>query len=94
MTVFETILVVCLAVLALGVLIIAIRGKFSIVIDRHITTKRELDPIQLDVMKANLEELKKYNNNAEQASKEHTETMKTIAESVQTALGVLDESAK
>lgn len=94
MTVFDVILIVCLSVLAVGVLIIAIRGKFTVEIKRHITTKKELDPIQLDVMKANLDELKRYNNNAEKAAEEHTETMKTLAEGIQTALGVMDESAK
>lgn len=94
MTVFEIILIVCLAILAVGILVMAIRGKFSIVVERHITTKKELDPIQLEIMKANLDELKRYNDNAEKATEQQTQTMKTLTESVQTALGVMDESAK
>lgn len=94
MTVLDIILIVCLSILAVGVLILAIRGKFSITVERRITTKKELDPLQLKIMEANLEELKRYNNNAEKAAEEHTETMKTLAEGIQTALGVMDESSK
>lgn len=92
MTVLDIILIVILAILAIGVLALAIRGKFTIEVKRNITTKKELDPIQLDIMKANLEELKRYNNNAEKAAEEHTDTMRTLAEGIQTALGVIDDT--
>lgn len=94
MTVFEIILIVCLAILAIGLLIMAIKGKFSVVIERHITTKKELDPIQLEIMRANLDELKRYNDNAEKATEQQTQNMRTLTESVQTALGVMDDSTK
>ena len=92
MSIFEIILIVCLSVLALGILVIAIRGKFTIDVKRNITTKKELDPIQLRIMQENLDELKRYNDNAEKAAAEHTQNIKTITESVQTALGVMDDT--
>lgn len=92
MTALEIFLLVVLAIVIIAAAVLAIRGCFKIEIHRKTTTKNELDPMQLEIMKANLEELKRYNENAEKSAAEHTDTVKTIAEGFQKLMGVDDEA--
>lgn len=94
MTTFEIILVVTLGIFALALLLLAIRGRFTIKIKKHIIEEKKIDELQLEIAKKNLEEFSKFNAQSEKAAKEQEEHIKTVAEAVQDLMGVTDDDAR
>lgn len=90
MTVLEIFILVVLSGLLILAAAIIGRGSFKLEVHKKITNKTELDPVQLKIMESNLEELKRYNENAEKAAAEQTDTVRTIAEGIQKIMGVDD----
>ena len=88
MTVFEILLIVTLLAILTAIVIIGIKGSITIRIVKHNITENKIDPIQLEIAKHNLEELKKYNTRNEEFEKDKAKQVKSIAESVQALLGV------
>jgi hypothetical protein len=53
-----------------------------------------MDEFQLELAKQNLEELKKYNENASKQNVETSQALRTMTTAVQDLMGVNDEQAK
>lgn len=97
MTTFEIILIVLLTPIALAFIILAVKGKFIIRIEKDITNteKKELDPIQLEIAKRNLEELEKYNNTETLNQEKTLDAVRSMTESIQELFEVNnDETTK
>ena len=93
MTVFQILVLSFLAIFAFAVCWIAFK-KHGITFNynKTITTINKLDDIQLEIAKQNLEELKKYNENAAKQSVETSQALKTMTTAVQDLMGVNDET--
>ena len=92
MTTFQTMLLLVLVILA-AILLYAVISKDGIVITyrKTITNINKLDDLQLEIAKANLEELKKYNENASKQTEDNNKVVQSITSAVQEFMGVGNE---
>ena len=91
--IFQTLLIfVLLAILACFVVCIK-NGSFTIRFEKQITTINKMDELQLEVAKANLEELKRYNEASAKSAQDTNRSIQTITAAAQAFMGVNDDEA-
>jgi hypothetical protein len=91
MTTFQTILILLFTTFIILLIIIAYRGGIVIRYEKTVTNINKMDELQLAIAKENLEELKKYNENAAKNANEHSKTLQTITSAAQAFMGVGDD---
>lgn len=94
MTLFEIFLLICLMFISMSLIVLAYRGEFKIKYERTNIQETHLDDIQLELAKQNIEELKKYNENAAKNSNDTTQAIQTMTAAVQSIMGVDNEGTK
>lgn len=88
---FQTLLIfILLAILACFVFCIK-NGSFTIRFEKQITTINKMDELQLEVAKANLEELKRYNEASAKNAQDTNRSLQTITAAAQAFMGVNDD---
>lgn len=94
MSAFEVIITIILTLFAGAFILLAVKGKFTIRIERHIVEKKELSPIELEVAKRNLEALAKYNETEAKKQEENSgeNMVRSVTEAVQQFFEVNNES--
>lgn len=91
MTTFQTIVVLLFAAFIIILALITHKGGIVIRYEKTVTNINKMDELQLSIAKANLEELKKYNENAAKNATEHSKTLQTITAAAQAFMGVGDD---
>lgn len=91
MTTFQTIVILLFATFVILLVIIAHKGGVVIRYEKTVTNINKMDELQLAIAKENLEELKKYNENAAKSANEHSKTLQTITSAAQAFMGVGDD---
>lgn len=91
MTTFQTIIVLLFTTFVILLFILAWKGGFTIRYEKTVTNINKMDDLQLAIAKENLEELKKYNENAAKNANEHSKTLQTITSAAQAFMGVSDD---
>lgn len=91
MTILDLILLLALCIFAVAVLVICIRGGININFTKRIIEEKRLSEVELEIAKRNLEEISKYNSNAEKDAQLHSEAMRTAAEMMQSFVGARDD---
>lgn len=92
MTPFELIIAFALIAIAATLVSIAFRGEVKIKFEKKIIQENHMDELQLAIAKQNLEELKKYNENAAKNTAEQAQVIQTMTSAVQDLMGVKDET--
>jgi muramoyltetrapeptide carboxypeptidase LdcA involved in peptidoglycan recycling len=93
MSIFQIILLSIIALFLTAVCIIVYKKKgITFHYNKTVTTINKLDDLQLEIAKQNLEELKKYNENASKHSVETSKAISTMTTAVQELMGVNDET--
>lgn len=88
-TILACILLALIAIVVfLGLLVYSGKAVIRFKYDKTITTINKMDDMQLEIAKANLEELKKYNENAAKNSKDTTQALHSITAAAQAFMGV------
>lgn len=88
MTTFQTIIVLLFTTFVILLVILAWKGGFTIRYEKTVTNINKMDELQLSIAKANLEELKKYNENAAKNANDHSQALQTITSAAQAFMGV------
>lgn len=91
MSPFQLVVVLLLLAIFAAVCIFLATGKFTIRYEKTVTTINKLDDMQLEIAKANLEELKKYNENAAKNTQDNAQALHTIVSAAQAFMGVNDD---
>lgn len=91
MTTFQTLTILLFAILVVLLIIITCKGGVTIRYEKTVTNINKMDELQLAVAKENLEELKKYNENAAKTANDHSKTLQTITSAAQAFMGVGDD---
>jgi hypothetical protein len=92
MTPFELITAFALMIIAATLVSIAFRGEIKVKFEKKVIQENHMDELQLAIAKQNLEELKKYNENAAKNSAEQAQVIQTMTSAVQDLMGVKDET--
>lgn len=88
---FKIILIfVLLAILAVFVIILY-KGKITFRYEKVVTNINKRDEVEIEIAKANLEELKKYNENAAKNAQNNSQTLQTITAAAQAFMGVNED---
>lgn len=94
MTTFQIVLLwTLMAILAL-LIVLYIKGPITFNYNKTVTTINKLDEMQLEIAKQNLEELKKYNENAAKQNIETNQAIRTMTTAVQEIMGVGGDEAR
>jgi hypothetical protein len=88
MTTFQIILIYTLLAILAMLVCLYIKGTFTIRYEKTVTTINKVDEVQLEIAKANLEEIKKYNENASKNVTDTSKTLQTITAAAQAFMGV------
>lgn len=95
MTTFQIILLFFLAIFVVAVCWVAfVKKGITITYNKTITNINKLDEIQLEIARQNLEEIKKYNENASKQTLETSQAIRTMTTAVHELMGVNDGSEK
>lgn len=95
MTTFQIILLILAAVLVAAICWIAfVKKGITINYNKTVTNINKMDELQLEVARQNLEEIKKYNENASKQNIETSQTIRTMTAAVHELMGVNDGSEK
>lgn len=95
MTTFQILLLAILAVFVTAVCWVAFKkGGITINYNKTVTNINKLDDLQLDIARQNLEEIKKYNENASKQTHETSQAIRTMTTAVHELMGVNDGSEK
>lgn len=95
MTTFQIIMLAILATCAFALCWLVFKKEgVTFNYNKTVTTINKLDEMQLEIAKQNLEELKKYNENAAKQNLETNQAIRTMTTAVQEIMGVNSDEAR